>query len=186
MKALVFVLFGVGLAAVHADNNLLQNGDFSSGLAHWYGNIQALADVPEAGVSNNNGGVVKLKSSDWTKVTQDFEVKPGVYKLHVTFMVSPDTQFSTQITDYMNVPAKIGFSNEHPSDARVRQWVIAVADSDALSSIFWRVNTAKNPGPQSYTFTIRGINFSNRQTLILAFPPGTGFITLTQVSLDAP
>ncbi len=189
MKTLILLFSLAALIAVRADDDLLQNGDFSNGLAHWYGNLQAVANVPEAGSTAQNAGVIKLRHGDWTKVTQDFEVKAGTYQLHVTFAPSPETHFSTQVTDYMSIPDKVGIPDEHPTDANPGQWVIAVSDATAASSLWWRVDVSKNAGPQSYSFTVKGINFSNRQSLMLAFPPGSGYIILTNVSLvraDAP
>jgi hypothetical protein len=189
MKTLILLFSFAALIAVHVDDNFLQNGDFSDGLAHWYGNLQAVADVPEAGSTAENAGVIKLHRSDWARVTQDFEVKGGTYKLHLTFAPSADTHFSMQLTDYIGIAGKVGFSDEHPADGNPGQWIVAVSDSTTAPARWWSVDVTKSPGAQSYTFTVKDINFDHRQTLILAFPPGSGYIVLTNVSLvreDAP
>ena len=182
MKALFAFLLLASALTLRADDALLENGDFSDGLAHWFGNVQSLSTAPDGVPTTEAGALIKLRASEWTNASHDFEIKPGSYKLHVTFTLAPGTQFSPHITDYINIPAKLDFPHEYPSDARPGQWVVAVVDKDAQKSLIWTVNPLKTD-PQSYTFTIEGIDFHNRQTLLLAFPPGSGCVTLTNVSL---
>jgi hypothetical protein len=184
MKSLALLLLIAGVALARADSDLLQNGDFSHGLAHWYGNIQALPDAADG--TPVPGVMIKLRSSEWTTLTQDFEVKAGAYKLQATFTLSPNAHFSNQLTDYINIPVKLSFPDEHPLDAQPGQWVAVVTDPTAGTSLCWMVDCSRKPGQQTYTFTVKDINFSNKQTLLLAFPPGSATVTLQRVSLVPP
>ena len=181
MKSLALLLLLAGVALARADGDLLQNGDFSNGLAHWYGNIHALPDAADG--TPVPGVLIKFRSSEWTKVTQDFDVKAGVYKLHVSFTLSADAHFSDQLTDYINMPLKLEFPNEYATDAQPGQWMVVVADPTAMKSLHWTVGFTQKSGTQSYTFTVKGIDFTNKQTLLLGFPPGSGTVTLQHVSL---
>ena len=111
MKTLVLLLFCVGAAVAAADDNLLQNGDFSDGIAHWYGDCHTV-DSDSLGLStpaSAPGVLVKLRDGEWTKVIQDFDGKAGIYTLKITYSASPDLAFSTNADDYTNLPAKIDF-----------------------------------------------------------------------------
>jgi hypothetical protein len=182
MKALVLFLFFAGLAAVHGDD-LLQNGDFSDGLAHWSGDAEALANSSVDNPPPGNGIVVRLHDRDWSRVCQDFQVNAGTYKLHVTFTLSPGLHFSDRYTDYIELPTKLNFPDKHPIDGEPGQWLIVVSDSNAGDSLTWTVSPSRPSGSQSYTFTIQGIDFDHKQTLTLFFPPGAGFVTLQHVAL---
>jgi hypothetical protein len=181
MKTLVLFLLLAGLGTVRGDDNLLKNGDFSDGLAHWYGDAKLLdsASANAGGSGQANGAVIKLRGHDWTRVSQDFEVKSGTYKLHVTLALAPDLHFSTQFADYINLRGKLNFQDKHPIDADPGQWVLVVTNSND-DALCWRVTPSAS---QSYTFTVKGIDFNSRQTLSLAFPPGDGSVTVKEISL---
>jgi hypothetical protein len=195
MKPLVLFLFLAGLASVRG-GDLLKNGDFADGIANWYGDARAADGASSSDLSSlpslapaSNGITVKLRNRDWTRVYQDFQVDPGTYKLHVAFSLSPSLQFSDQFADYVGLPAKLEFPDKHPIDAESGQWLVVVSDSDAADSLTWTVSPSHPTGSQSYTFTIKGIDFDHKQTLTLFFPPGDGVVTLQHVTLvpaDSP
>ena len=79
MKKLLLLCFLAGSLTAFADDNLLQNGDFSSGLAEWEGDCHTPGSASDD--SGATSGVVVKMRSDWTKMTQDFDSKPGNYLL---------------------------------------------------------------------------------------------------------
>lgn len=183
MKMLITLLLLAGVAALRADDGLISNGDFAEGLSHWYGNVKSVADVPEAGFQGDKGAVIKLHSDEWTKVTHDFQVKAGSYKLDIAFTIAADTHFTTKLTDLINIPDKIDYPDKYTRDARPGQWFIGVVDSTAGTSLCWVVDPTQPAGSQSFNFTVKDINFDNPQKLLIAFPPGTGYVTLEHVTL---
>lgn len=182
MRPLALLFFMASLIPVQADNNLLQNGDFSNGITHWNGNVQTpvAAEIPEV----TSGAIIKLRHHDWTLVHQSFRIKAGNYILKVVFMPSSDFHFSNQYPDYMNLKAKLDYPDPNVSpDAEIGQWAIVITDFSAATSIYWTTDLVKPPSQQSQTFSIKGIDFTHEQALTIAFPPGSGYITLQQISL---
>lgn len=182
MKTLLSLLLLTGMGAACADDNLLQNGDFSDGIAHWYGNVKSPDTV--LGPGAESGAIIELRPHEWTMATQEFTAKSGTYKLHVTFTLSDGTHFSKELTDYINIPVQLKFADEKPLDAEPGQWVVVATKSSATQDpLTWTVNAHSVAGPQSYTFTIDSTSSTDTQTLLLGFPPGHGTVTLLHVGL---
>lgn len=174
--------------ALADDNNLLQSGDFSSGIAHWkgaYETIQA-ASGPSSSMAPTTGALVKLGST-WSKITQNFSAKIGDYVLSVKYALLPDLRFSTNPEDYGRVSTLLALPNVGAFGARIGQWCVIVFDTDTGNSTFWRITPSR--GSMSQTFTCRihldSDNDQGGRTLVLAFPPGNGSINLQAVSLSA-
>ncbi len=171
---------------VQADN-LLQNGDFSDGIAHWYGSCRTPADMTSDDSSYQNPGsanalVVKLRNGDWTKVTQDFETKPGVITLSVTYVLSPDLKFSQRPDDYANTTGAIGFTAWRSFSTEVGQWVVMMCDLAAGHANVFTINGKQTGAPQTFTASFNGKS-GEKKNLCLAFPPGQGFVTLQNIAL---
>ena len=96
MKTLfvLFLLMG-GSIAFADDENLLRNGDFSSGIAEWHGDCHGIGSATDD-TGATSGIIVKLRSSEWTKVTQDFDGKAGNYLLTVVYTLGSGTTFSSK------------------------------------------------------------------------------------------
>jgi hypothetical protein len=184
MHRLVALIFLAAIAGARADDAppILSNGDFSDGLNHWYGDIHAPPDNDDG--TPGTGATIKLQRETWSIATHEFDLPPGTYKLHVTFELEPLTKFSTELTDYMHIAAKANFTvkNSDP-DAQPGQWLAIVNDPAAGTALYWEVDPTQPTGKQSYTFTLRDINPQNRQTLMLAFPPGKGEVHLVSASI---
>ena len=88
--------------------------------------------------------------------------------------------------DYINLKDRLNipYDPNYYLEAHPGQWLAVVSDPAAQSSLLWKVDPTAKSGAQSYTFTIKGIEFKNRQTLMLAFPPGSGEVVLRKVSID--
>jgi hypothetical protein len=185
MKTLALLLFLGGVIIARADDNLLQNGDFSGGVAHWYGNVQTPGDLDDATLPDS-GVVIKLRPHDWTRANQDFQVKAGTYNLNIVFTLISGFHFSDQYSDYINLPKVLDFpAGDHPVDGSIGQWVAIIADNVASSSLYWTGDPPQSAGQQTYTFKVKDINFDNRQNLSLNFPPGSGYVVLQKVALVA-
>jgi hypothetical protein len=188
MKKLVIVLVLLSLINVRADTNLLQNGDFSDGIAHWEGDCHSpdsdSVDLSAASAPPTTGIVVKLRHSDWTKVTQDFDGNIGEYLLTLNYSFSPGLKFSTNPDDYQNVPAKEGFSLFRSFDSDPGSWVIILSDLGAARFSYWKIAPNMTAGAQRALATVHlDSDDTHKKGFCLLFPPGDGIITLQSISL---
>jgi hypothetical protein len=188
MKTLALLFFLASNVAVLADSNLLQNGDFSDGLADWDGDCHTLnsstIDSPLT-PAMTTGVAVQLKPSDWTQVIQDFDGNVGEYVLTVTYATSPDLKFSDEPGDYFNIPGKIGFSRLMPFSSTPGQWVVIVNDLGAMHYHYWKIKPNPNAsGVQTVTVQVRlSSDDTEKKGFYLLFPPGQGLINLQSISL---
>jgi hypothetical protein len=184
MKLLLLSLLLNGFVALRANDNLLQNGDFSGGLAHWSGDVRMAGEVDTGEAKLPPGAVIKLKPHEWSRVEQEFELKAGTYTLHVVLTLLPNLHFSTDYSDYKELGHSLQFSDPYNLvDADTGQWAVVVDDPTAGKSLHWTIDPTRPSGQQSYTFTVTDINFDNRQMLIIGFPPGHGLVILQNVTL---
>jgi hypothetical protein len=188
MKRLALVMFlGAALFVKAEDSqppdepkNYLTNGDFSDDLAHWSG-VHAPEDNPDG--SRGQGARLKFSPSEWTIATHDVDLPAGAFKLHVAFTFPAAVNFSVNIPDYIGLKQIIGIPTENYVEAHPGEWLVVLADETDNHSLLWRVTPTAKVGPQSYTFTLAGFNAANRQTLKLAFPPGSGSVVLNRVTI---
>ena len=127
MKTLLLLFFLAGGSAALADGNILTNGDFANGISHWEG------DCHSAGSATDDSGaasgiVIKLQPSDWTRITQVFEGKPGNYLLTITYTVSSGTAFSQRPEDYSNGSHWHNMDGFYLLDSDPGQWTLIVRD----------------------------------------------------------
>lgn len=192
MKKLAFFLILALPAVVLADDgdgdkNLLKNGDFSSGINHWEGDCHTpdSSSFDPTATAPTSGVIIKLRHSDWTKVTQDFDGKIGEYIATVTYTVSPDLKFSTKQDDYIAVPGKLGFTRLSNFDSPPGDWILFINDLGAMHYTYWRITPKVDaPGAQKLTVQIQlDSDDSEKKGFFLAFPPGDGFITLQSIEL---
>jgi hypothetical protein len=191
MKKLALALLLLApLTPAWAGDDLLENSDFSDGINHWYGNCKTPAEVlsedADAPISPTATGlVVKLRHNDWTKVTQDFEAKPGSLALSMTYSVSAGLTFSTRPDDYTNVPGSIGFSAWAAFASQPGQWVMMLCDIASGHATFWKITPKPGTAPQTYNTAFDGMKSDERKTICLAFPPGDGLIIFQKISLTS-
>lgn len=163
--------------ALADDNNLLQNGDFSSGIAHWNGRIKATS-APATGALVTLGSV-------WNKVTQSFAAPTGDFDLTVKYTLLPGVTFSSNPKDYGPLSTLLAIPKTGGFGGRVGQWCVVVVDPSSGQSTFWRITPNHSiSGVQTFTCRIHLDSENDRQikTLYLAFPPGTGALNLQNVS----
>jgi hypothetical protein len=185
--ALAFLLASSSVAL--ADDNILQNGDFSDGIAHWYGDCHTIADmsseVDYKAPASGSGIVVKLRAADWTKVNQDFDAHPGMLHFTVTYELSPGSTFSQRPDDYTNTTGSLGYTAWKAYSTSVGRWVMMLCDIAAgHANIFEVPSNNKDSGPQTLDASFQASS-NDTKSICLGFPPGKGFITLEKVSVMA-
>jgi len=184
---LVLALLCLTPVARADNNNLLQNGDFSSGMSHWQGDFDTIQAASSSGPSSPQvpatGAVVKLRPT-WSKLTQNFSAQMGDYVLSVKYALSPDLKFSTNTKDYGSVPNLIGLTNLGAFGSRIGQWCVIVFDAQTLHSTFWRITPSHGSMTQTFTCRVQldSDNDQEGKTLVLAFPVGNGSINLQNIS----
>jgi hypothetical protein len=198
MKTLALFLLLAGATAALADNNnLLRNGDFSSGIAEWEGDCHSLTSeeatpdlsanpLDAATATAAQGVIVKLRSQDWTKMYQDFEGKAGKYLLTISYSLSSDAKFSTSRQDYADIPAATGFSRFDSFSGTPGKWIVIVNDLGSMRFTYWEVAPQSSSGAATQTFTAQvtlNSGDEEQKSLCLIFPPGAGQVTLKSVTL---
>jgi hypothetical protein len=183
MKKLLLLCFLAGsLAAFADDTNLLQNGDFSSGLSEWEGDCHTPGSA-----SDNSGattGVVVKMRDDWTKMTQDFDAKPGNYLLTITYTVTPDFAPSQKKEDYENVTGQLELSALGAINTSPGAWLIMINDTGATHYNYWQITPTTTAGVQT-VHTLVQIQTDEKKGFFLGFPPGTGTINIQNITLKA-
>ena len=187
MKTLALLVLLAGATAAMADDNLLQNGDFSSGIAHWDGDCHTpdATALDSGGATPTAGIIVQLRSHDWTKVMQDFDGKIGEYQLTITYSASSDMKFSDNVKDYTNVPGLLGFSRLRPFNSTPGDWVVIVNDLGAMRYTYWKISPNMGAsGVQTLHLRVHlDSDASEKKGFYLVFPPGEGIINLQSISL---
>jgi hypothetical protein len=194
MKKIALVLLLAGSSVALADDsNLLRNGDFSSGIAHWEGDCHSFdssdANTPPdlsanpASTPAPQGVYIKLHHQDWTKMTQDFEGKEGAYTFSITYTLSPDAKFSASPDDYTDIPGATGMSRFPKFGIRPGTWGMIVLDLGAWRYWTWEVNPPAAGKSTTYTTPVKIGSSDGDKTICLVFPPGDVTVTITNVSL---
>jgi hypothetical protein len=189
----------------------LQNADFSDGSTRWHGDCKPLGsdmttDFTSGAAGGAKGIVVDLHSSSWTKITQEiYKYKGNIMQgmiLTIVYQTTPDFKFSTRATDYGNVGSALGFGGATlPGNmGQVLAFVDMPPFSRSSMTTSGNMNTitiypdrvscatfAPATVSQSKTFTA-GLfppppTQDDKPTFCLAFPPGSGSITLLKISL---
>lgn len=176
---------------VRADN-VLQNGDFSDGFSHWYGDGRPPSDfapsdpLEPADPVLGQGLIVPLKDMDWCKVAQDFNGKIISGKLTISYKVTQDCTFSAKPDDYANVSGSIGYNLWLPFKTAPKQWVVFISDigDSGIRATYYTV-TPKfgTTETQNFQTDVSGLTPNENKTLTFAFPPGTGKVVIVNVSL---
>ncbi len=187
----------------------LQNSTFSDGTTYWHGDCKpAGADMATDFTSNNSGAsgiVVDLHSSSWTSIKQEIRDKPTPPNavLTLTYQVSSDFKLSDRDGDYGNFAPSVGFPGANiPSETGKivafidvpplsRSSLSATGGGNTLVTIYDDNVSYRAFAPAtdqaSHTVTIQmrppPPTSDSHQTFCLAFPPGSGSVTFTKISL---
>jgi hypothetical protein len=181
------------LAPVRADDggNLIQNGDFSDGINHWYGGGRSSTDyasdnpMQASDPLTSKGLIIPLKAETWTKVAQDFKGTAAGGQLTITYKVSKDFAFSTKSDDYVNMPDKIGYDGWRSVDTKIGTFVLFLSDFGSSRGHYWMLSPKPVADEQKVQFNVSGMTPHEDKTITFAFPPGTGLIVITSVTFTA-
>ena len=190
MKALaLFVLVAfVSVLSLRAD--ILANGDFSDGHAHWKGDAQdpdTGGDL-SANPSTNAGVIIKLKKDKWTKIYQRFSTHEKKLQYTITFTLGADyapdlhpvesnMYGSPGLDDIEGVYPYYGYENGG-------NWMCITAQGGFGRASFSLHPDLKKTGSQSVSGVVAGPpDEHDDMTIVFAFPPGEGSITLTKIEL---
>jgi hypothetical protein len=196
MRILCFALMILGYAPLLQADNLLQNGDFTDGKNHWSGDGKTPDEYAQDNSSatsdplTSKGLIIQLKEHSWTKICQDFKGDKGThYVFNVTYMLSPDFTLSDKADDYVDVGkhANIGDAKKWlPITIGVGQFFDTVEELDGTNS-FYEKFTPKLGSSEIQTYQDVGPPLSSlgHKLVALAFPPGTGFIVLLNISVTS-
>jgi len=189
MKTLLFGLLVLACALPLRADNWLDNGDFTDGIAHWHGDGRSPADftsdnpLQSSDPFTSKGLIIPLKHVSWVKVAQDFKGKIASGFLTITYMVSPDLAFSTKPDDYTNIPSHLGWGwqsfNTPPGD-----WIVFIsALGDTKGGYYTMEPKTGSSTPQTVRVQVNELTPLEKQTLTLAFPPGTGTLVILNIAL---
>ena len=175
-------LFAAGLGAIHAD--ILVNGDFTEGSAHWQGDRTTNTDAASL--------TITLKADTWTKVYQHFHSADAALKLHVSYVLSQDCTFLPQngmagfyvtnqvVMDITGVHIAMMNATPIPMGG-----FLGVVVDPSKPLVFTAIMNGKvSADDQTSEGFFYDLNPHADKMFYLAFPPGNGTVTLTHVALD--
>jgi hypothetical protein len=157
---------------------LVKEGDFASGGLNWEG---------DGGAGPGGKGVeVKLNPSNWTRVYQTF---PGdqrtAYSIEVTYRLSPGLTASQNPSDYLAINKHLnidGFDHYGAMNGSPGNFYGTIGDPTSPSmSMEVYSPQYKSTDVQDYQHSYPPIPPNGNVTFALAFPPGTGTVTLLTV-----
>lgn len=157
---------------------LIKNGNFASGGLYWEGDGRANP--------SGKGLAVTLNPSSWTRVYQSFMGDQGAqYSIEVTYSLSPGLTLSPNPADYTGISDRLqidGFENYKSIAMPPGSFYGTVGDPDgSIIAMEYYTPRQGTTEIQDYHHTYPPIpNFQNK-TFVLAFPPGTGKVTLLTV-----
>jgi hypothetical protein len=186
--AAIFLVIGFSLP-LRAD--ILANGNFTDGRAHWKGDAKEI-NTDDISSGNQPGVTVTLNKDKWTKIYQTFTTHENKVQYSITFTLSDDYQVDQERRDMDSgsvsgpSPGLDDIEGMYPLYLFSHRggWTLIVQDFGAGGSSYIHPRPdPKKTDSQTLTGHIRGLSSNDEKILVLAFPPGEGTITLTNVSL---
>ena len=154
---------------------LIENGNFVASAGGWQGD-----GIPDP---SGKGLVVKLSPSSWTRVYQSFAGSQGTqHSIEVTYKLSPGFTISMDPADYTNINARLqisGFENFR-SEVIPPGNLFGILGDPTGTSICCEFFAPRlgSTDVQDYQHTYPPIPAFGNKVFALAFPPGTGTVTL--------
>jgi hypothetical protein len=175
LTALVLTLIP---ALIRGDESI-KNADFTDGINHWEGDGLSVA----AEGTGTQGLIIKLQAHDWTRTTQDFRPLQTSGVLKIVFQCSDDLQFSTDPKDYRGITGKAGFSDFKSPRLDPGNWVVFLLETAGVELTYFPIKPAAGTAVQTFTSNVTGLVAREDKIICLAFPPGTGSVTLLHIGL---
>jgi len=154
---------------------LIQDGSFASPAGLWQGDGR-----PNP---SGKGLVVTLSPTAWTRVFQTFASDAGtLYSIEVTYQLSPGLTFSQDPADYTDISKRLqidGFENFHSMPIAPGNCYGTIGDPTSgriACEVF--APQLRSTQVEDYQHSYPSIPPNGSKTFALAFPPGTGTITL--------
>jgi len=195
MRTLLFAVLVLALILpLRAD--ILANGNFADGRAHWKGDAKDIDTGDDLSNPSPQGGVtITLQKDKWTKIYQTFDTQEKNVQYSITFTLSSDYQVQENssnegsgsmqgsvtpgLDDVEGMPYIYGYSLGG-------SWMLVVREFGSYGSSYLHPRPdPKKTDSQTLTGEISGLTASAEKIILLAFPPGVGTITLTNISLTA-
>lgn len=194
MKLLIATCLALSFLPLHADE-WLQNGDFSDGLTHWYGDGQLASELAKnddplasSTAAAPQGVVVQLKPNRWSKLSQEFTTDTLKMSLTIKYTPSADCVFSDKADYYHNIFDSLGMGAYSPRSVPIGSWAVVMTDlGTGWCYYFSHPFDKAASGSQTFQANASAANDNMKpalhKTVTLAFPPGKGSVTVTYVSL---
>ena len=157
---------------------LVKEGDFASGGLNWEGDGKA--------DPSGKGLAVTLNSSSWTRVYQSFTGdQRALYSIEVTYRFSPGLTVSQNPSDYTDISHRLqisGFERYGSIGISPGEFYGTIGDTNS-KSITCEVYSPRygTTAVQDYQHTYAAVPPNGNNVFALAFPPGTGTVTLLTV-----
>jgi hypothetical protein len=152
---------------------LIKNGNFVAGEGPWQGD--GTADPSGKGI------VVTLNPSSWTRVYQTFADQGNQHSIEITYKLSTGLTVSRNPADYSNISKSLqisGYENFHAMVGSPGQFYGTVGDpTQSISEEVYNPQLGSTD-IQDYQHDYPSIPASGTKIFALAFPPGTGTVTL--------
>jgi hypothetical protein len=186
-KIALALLLSITLLPLHA-HDILANGDFADGAAHWRGDGKSPSD---AGQPDATGLIIQLDPTKWTKISQVFNTRESALSFTITYKTSSDCAFSNDAskgTDLMvsveDLISLTGTRYRNPLRLKAGSWLLMVNDPSEASMTYYEIQAKiGSPDAQTVTGNIPKLVAHEEKQIFLAFPPGTGTITVTKIAL---
>jgi len=203
MKKFLLVFF-LSLPLQIAPGDILVNGDFSDGTAHWKGdgkNSGATDHVVMRAEGTDvapglDGMTIPLKPGTWTKIYQVFHTHEKSLTFDLTYKVSPEVSFKqeavTDVNSTLENVTNISVKDDPTTNGAISEippgnGVLIIVDpaGQKLTYVFLPIKLGSEES-QTITGSIPNLVAHDEKVLYLAFPPGKGDITIVNVALHYP
>ncbi len=209
MKPVILMTLGLAvslafIAPLKADN-ILANSDFSDGSANWKGDGKdaSSVDMTDIGTSLDNSGaakgmIVTLDPKRWKMISQTFETSEKALDFSMTYKTTSDFSEGAVpgglgITMILQTMLKIPLQSNNgfgfPPNMQQRPGasssaLVAIADLDQNVVIYSPVSANLSTDSTTNSTRLNGLLEHAEKTLYVLFPPGSGSITFSSITLS--
>jgi len=192
MKAFALILLVLAFyLPLQAD--ILVNGDFADGHAHWKGDAKdpdtASDDLSLSNQANHGGVTIVLKKDKWTKIYQNFNTHEKRLRYSITFTLSSDYQPDRNQPEMAGASPPPGLDDIDGVSVYFAPgngtWLGIIARAGWSMSYFYPQADPRKTDSQTSSGILQGASNADNTDMILVFifPPGKGSINLTNISL---